>query len=146
MFRKKSRGLCRTCYEKLNDQEYAEYKLWWNAHYEMCNRADDQEYAEYKLWPANYEMCNREGPTISLRENIEEMTGMTSAGSAGPSVKKQRTDYEEDQGKDRGKGKTRAEVRREEVNAPLWSEIRQLSTNQILEEMGVILAVLRERQ
>ena len=95
LFRKKSRGLCRTCYDKLNDQEYAKYKLWWEANYETCNRAD-------------------EGPTITLRENSKEMTGMTSAGSAGPSVKKQRTNYEKDQGKDQGKDKGKARIRAED--------------------------------
>ena len=73
--------MCRTCYDKLNDQEYAKYKLWWEANYETCNRAD-------------------QGPTITLRENVGEMT---SAGSAGPNVKKQRTNYEQNQGKDQGK-------------------------------------------
>ena len=41
-FRKKSRGLCRTCHDKLNDSGYAKYELWWNDKYKMYNKEDDE--------------------------------------------------------------------------------------------------------
>ena len=124
-FRKKSKGLCKTCLEKLTDPQYEAYKKWWEANYKTFN-SSDESFAK------------------DVDDDDDYNEGATSAPSMGPPAqKKSKQDIHipDDKKEDRGKGEGSGGG----AGTPLMGEIRGMPTAQILTEMTVMLSVLQER-